>query len=81
MRVLANTGLMQSVGTLTVQVSLNGVDLPPQRVTQIGWQTLSWDLATAPAGAVNLTIHTDPPFRTPGDPRTLGIAVGALGFR
>ena len=81
MRVLANSTLMQSAGTVTVQVSLNGVDLPAQKITQAGWHSLTWDLPSAPAGPVSLTIHTDPPFHSGGDPRTLGIAVGALGFR
>jgi hypothetical protein len=42
---------------------------------------LGWDLAAAPAGPVDVTIRTDPPFRPSGDPRTLGIAVGSFGFR
>lgn len=81
LRVLANTTLLQSAGAVTVQVSLNGVELPPQRVTEAGWQVLNWDLAAAPAGSVDVTIRTDPPFRPAGDPRTLGIAVGSFGFR
>jgi hypothetical protein len=81
MRVLVINALLQSSGTLTVQVSLNGADLPAQKVTQAGWQTLTWDLPPAPAGPVSLSIHTDPPFHADGDPRTLGVPVGALGFR
>jgi hypothetical protein len=81
LRVLANTTLLQSAGTVTVQVSLNDLELPPQRVTQAGWQVLDWPLPAAPAGAVSVTIRTDPPFHPPSDPRTLGIAVGSFGFR
>ncbi len=82
MRVLANTSLLQNGGgAVTVQVSLNGVELPPQRVAQVGWQTLSWNLPAAPAGPVEVTIHCEPPFHPAGDPRTLGIAVGSFGFR
>ncbi len=81
LRVLANTSLLQSAGTVTVQISLNDVALTAKRVTQAGWQTLAWDLAAAPTGTANVTIRTDPPFRPPGDPRTLGIAVGSFGFR
>jgi hypothetical protein len=81
MRVLASTGLLQSAGTVTVRVSLNDVDLAPQRVTEAGWQVLQWNLAAAPAGTANVTIKTDPPFHPSGDPRTLGIAVGSFGFR
>ena len=82
LRVLANTNLLQNAaGTVTVQVSLNGADLPPKRISQPGWQTLAWDLPAAPAGTANIAIQTSPPFHAPGDPRLLGIAVGSLGFR
>ena len=81
LRVLANTSLLQNSPTVTVQVSLNDVNLPPQPVTQPGWQVLQWELAAAPAGEANVTIHTGPPFHPAGDPRTLGIAVGSFGFR
>lgn len=66
---------------MIVQVSLNDVALPPQRVTEAGWHVLQWDLPTAPPGATNVTVRTDPPFHPPADPRTLGIAVGSFGFR
>jgi hypothetical protein len=81
LRVLANTTLLQAAGTVTVQVSLDGAELAPQRITQPGWQVLEWNPAAAPAGAVQVTIRTDPPFHAAGDPRTLGIAVGSFGFR
>jgi hypothetical protein len=81
LKVLANSGVLQSTGAVSVQVSLNDAALPAKRVTQPGWQTLTWNLPSAPAGTVNVTIRTDPPFHAPGDPRDLGIAVGALGFR
>jgi hypothetical protein len=81
LRVLANTSLLQNSGVVNVQVSLNGSDLPPQRIAQPGWQTLQWDLAAAPAGPAQVAIHTAPPFHAPGDPRVLGIAVGSFGFR
>jgi hypothetical protein len=81
LRVLANTGLMQSAGTVRVQVSLNDAELARKIITQPGWQVLQWDLPAAPAGSTPVTIRTDPPLRPPGDPRTLGIAVGSLGFR
>jgi hypothetical protein len=66
---------------VTVQVTLNDVGLPPQRITQLGWQVLGWELAAAPAGEANVTIRVDPPLHPAGDPRTLGIAVGSFGFR
>jgi hypothetical protein len=81
LKVLANTTLLQSAGTLTVQVSVNGVELPPRQVTKTGWQTLAWDLPAAPPGSANVAIRTDPPFHPASDPRILGIAVGSFGFR
>ena len=81
LRFLANTTMLQNAGPLTVTVGLNGADLPPQRITAPGWQTLSWDLTAGPAAPTSVTIRTDPPWHAPGDPRTLGIAVGSFGFR
>ena len=81
MRVLTNGPLLQSTGMVNVHVSLNGVDLAPQSVSQVGWQVLTWNLAAGPAGATDVTIATDPPFHPAGDPRTLGIAIGSFGFR
>jgi len=81
LKVMANTPLLQSAGNVTVKVSVNGVELPPRHVTQIGWQTLEWDLPALPPGAANIEIRTDPPFHTATDPRILGIAVGSFGFR
>jgi hypothetical protein len=81
LRVLANTTLLESVKTVNVHVSLNGVDLAPQSVSKAGWQVLTWNLPAEPAGAADVTIATDPPFHPAGDPRTLGIAIGSFGFR
>jgi hypothetical protein len=81
LRVLVNTAVLQSTGLVTVRVSLNSADLAPQRITELGWHVLEWDLPAAPAGATSVTIQTDPPFHAPGDPRTLGIAVGSFGFK
>jgi hypothetical protein len=81
MRVLVIGAVLQTSGAVTVQPSFNDVALPAQKLTQAGWQTVTFDLPASPSGATNVTIHTDPPFHAPGDPRTLGIAVGALGFR
>ena len=81
LRVMANAGVLQNSATVTVQVTLNDVGLPPQRITQLGWQVLGWELAAAPAGEANVTIRVDPPLHPAGDPRTLGIAVGSFGFR
>ena len=81
LRVLAPTTLLQSAGTVTVEVSWSGAGLAPQSITRPGWQVLSWNLDAAPAGPVTVAIHTAPPIHVAGDPRTLGIAVGSLGFK
>jgi hypothetical protein len=81
MRVVANAPLLQNAGTVTVQVSVDGAPLPARSVSQTDWQTLEWDLPAAPPGTANIAISVAPPFHPPGDPRTLGIAVGSFGFR
>jgi len=81
LKVMPNTTILQASGAVTVTVSLDGVELAPRRLTAIGWQTLTWDVAPAAAGPVAVTIHSDPPFRPSGDPRALGIPVGGVGFR
>jgi hypothetical protein len=81
LRVLAGPELLQKSGPVTVHVSLNDRELEPHRFTDRGWQTAVWALTPEPAGSVQVTIRTDPPFRPENDPRVLGIAVGALGFR
>jgi len=80
-RVLASATLLEKVGPVTVRILLDGRDQSPRRVAEAGWQTLAWDLPPAPPGPVSVTIHTEPPLHPEGDPRTLGIAVGAIGFR
>ena len=64
----------------TVQLSLDGHPLPPQRLDKAGWRTIQWPLPPAPAGFVLVTIDTSPPFHPAHDSRTLGLAIGALGF-
>ena len=81
MRVLVNPALVAIAGNVTVSISIDGAGLAPEHVSQAGWRTLDWDLAAAPAGDSEIAIRTDPPLHAPGDPRTLGIAVGSLGFR
>jgi len=81
LRVFPNTTLLDKVGPVTVHVSIGDRELEPQRVTQAGWQTLEWLLPPAPAGAVQVSIRTEPPFQPSGDPRTLGIPVGDFGFK
>jgi len=46
-----------------------------------GLQTVSWTLAAAPAGDVDVEFHVAPAYRPPDDPRVLGIAITGFGFR
>lgn len=80
LRVLAGEAQIKAVGALTIAVTLGDQPLAPQKLTKSGWQMLTWDLSPAPAGPVKVTITTSPPFHPPGDSRTLGAAVGGLGF-
>jgi len=79
LRVFPNTTLLEKVGPVTVHVSIDGRELEPRRVAQAGWQTLEWPLPPAPAGPVEVSIRTEPPFH--GALRTLGIPVGDFGFK
>ena len=82
MRVLAHAALLQNAaGTVTMRVSMDGTPLAARSITKTDWQTVEWDLPPAPPGIANVAIHTAPSFHPPGDPRTLGIAVGSFGFR
>jgi hypothetical protein len=75
------TDLLRDAGPVTVRVALDRTELEPRRFTQPGWQTVSWDLAPAPAGPVRVAFQTDPPYRPSHEWRVLGIAVGGFGFR
>lgn len=81
MRVLANDPLLQISGAVNIKASIGDAELAPQKITKAGWQTLQWNLPASTPGPVQVTIQTDPPYHPAGDPRTLGIAVGSLGFR
>jgi hypothetical protein len=80
LRALINAALLDKVGPVTVHVAIGEHELETRRLTQAGWEMLEWPLAAGAAGTTRITIHTEPPFRPSGDPRTLGIAVGAFGF-
>ncbi|HUK19023.1 MAG TPA: hypothetical protein VLW65_21530 [Bryobacteraceae bacterium] len=81
LRALAGAAQIQAVGQLTVRVGLDGRELGAGAFKAAGWQTLGWDLPPAQAGSARVTISTSPPFKPANDQRTLGIAVGALGFK
>jgi len=60
-----------------VEVFLNGKSIGIREFTHAGWQTVRWDLAPEPAGAVEVKFNTSPPY--PADP-PLGLAIGGFGF-
>jgi hypothetical protein len=67
-----------------LHVSLDGVEIGTRTLSQAGWITESFPLsATAsPPGRALVTFQLDPPFQAgPSDPRPLGVAIGAFGFR
>ncbi len=60
-----------------VEVALNGKRVGAADFDHNGWQTVRWKLDPSPAGAVEVTFDTSPPY--PGaDP--LGSAIVAFGF-
>jgi hypothetical protein len=69
------------VGPVTVKVALDGRELGAGVFKAAGWQTLGWDLPPAQAASARVTIGTSPPFKPANDQRTLGVAVGAVGFK
>jgi hypothetical protein len=80
LRAQASDAEIQAVHAVTIKVALDGRELGSHTFTHSGWQTLTWNLPAAPAGSANVTITSSPTFHPQGDRRTLGVAVGALGF-
>ncbi len=70
------------MGGVEVELLLDGASAGKQKATQVAWQELVWPLPPAAESAVRVELVVDPPF-VPGngDPRQLGAAVLALGFR
>ncbi|HWD00114.1 MAG TPA: hypothetical protein VG456_25320, partial [Candidatus Sulfopaludibacter sp.] len=81
LRVLVGPARLRAAGPVTLRVSLNDRVLEPRTFNSPGWQDATWDLPPQDAGPVQMRIQCDPPFRPSAEPRTLGIAVGAFGFR
>jgi hypothetical protein len=75
-------GQRQAMGGVEVELLLDGASAGKQKATQVAWQELVWPLPPAAESAVRVELVVDPPF-VPGngDPRQLGAAVLALGFR
>jgi hypothetical protein len=80
LRVLVDPPQITALGRVTVGIALDGLELEPRAFTHPGWQTAAWDLPSAPAGPVHVTLTAIPPFHSPPDVRVLGVAVGGLGF-
>jgi hypothetical protein len=80
LRVNIGPELLEKVGPVTVAVTLGGVALEPRRFTAKGWQEDRWALAPQPAGEVTVAFRVSPGYRSPGESRQLGVAVGGFGF-
>lgn len=81
LRVNVGQEMLRRAGPPTVRISLNGQNLEPRSFQEPGWQDAQWDIPPAPPGPVQVKFQVVPGFQAPGDPRRLGIAVGAFGFR
>ena len=71
---------IKALEAVTVRIALDDLQLEPRTFTRAGWQTAVWDLPAAPAGPVRVVLTASPPFQLLPDVRTLGMAVGGLGF-
>lgn len=79
-----NIGLpyLKQIGQVTLETKLNGQTLGRETFTKPGWQTVTYSLPPAPAAQAQVEFLVSPPFQpTNGDPRKLGIPIGAFGFR
>jgi hypothetical protein len=75
-------GQQQAMGGLDAEVRLDGVSLGKRRATRVAWQEMVWELKAGGPGTVVAELVVDPPFVPGGgDPRQLGAAVLAIGFR
>jgi len=73
--------LLADVGKSVVEVLLNGQAAGRAEFTRPGSQTVSFALAPAPAGNVEVEFRAAPAYHPRGDPRVLGMAIAAFGFR
>jgi hypothetical protein len=79
-RVKIYQGVLNSVGPLTLGLSVGGMALVPRRFSTEGWHTETWDLPSTPAGPVRIAFHSSPPYQPTDDVGLRSIAVGAFGF-
>lgn len=83
-QVTVNVGpdYIKAIGKVTLAVKVAGNDLGSRTFTQNGWITEKFAIPPGPAGNVDVEFAVDPPFRPAnGDPRPLGLPIGAFGFR
>jgi len=80
---IVNAGptLIAEVGKSTVEVHIGGRMLGRADFTQPGLRTVTFPLPDGPDGAVDIEFRVTPPYHPRGDPRVLGIAIAAFGFR
>jgi hypothetical protein len=77
-----STRQLQETGPARVALKLDGIDIGSRQVTQSGVQTLRWPVRAKDAGTVAVDLAVTPEYRpSNGDPRRLGLAVVAFGFR
>jgi hypothetical protein len=82
MRLNIGPDYIREIGAVTLETRLDGALLGRHTFTRQGWQTVRFPLPAAPAGAARVEFIVTPPFRPlNGDPRRLGIPMGAFGFR
>lgn len=75
-------GQQKAMGSVNAEVLLDGVSLGKRQATKVAWQEMVWELRPGTAGPVMAELVVDPPFVPGGgDPRQLGAAVLAIGFR
>ncbi|MBI4874651.1 MAG: hypothetical protein HY822_08460, partial [Acidobacteria bacterium] len=77
----AGPSYIQYVRRGEVDVLLNGQPIGHAEFTREGWQTVSFDLAPAPPGPVEVTFRARPEIRTgPDNKLVFGAPIGAFGF-
>src|SRR6185437_13142916 len=79
-RLVVVPGQVAGGGGVTIGVSVNGVPLELKRLTAAGWQAVFWELPPSGGGTTSVSLTVEPPFHAPGDARTLGVAIGEIGF-
>ncbi|HYZ83896.1 MAG TPA: hypothetical protein VE621_05815 [Bryobacteraceae bacterium] len=81
--VQVNVGPQQirDIKQLRLRVFLDRELLGTAEFDKPGWQTASWPVESGPQKLVQIRFESDPAYRTPLDPRVLGSAIGAFGFR